>query len=486
MSNPAPRRAKIVCTVGPSSNTPEKLDALIDAGMNVARLNFSHGSHEDHARVFRMIRQEAARYDVAVSILADLQGPKIRVGKIPDPGIELIPEQQFTLTVDPSAPIEPTRVPIDYAKLAEEIKVDDRILLDDGHLELRVESISGDDIVTRVVIGGLLKARKGVNLPGVTLSVPSLTDKDREDLRFALELGVDAVALSFVREPSCVEEARGYMRDFGRVVPIIAKIEKPEAVENLDSILEVSNGIMVARGDLGVEMGPEVVPVIQKQMIEAANEQGKLVITATQMLDSMIRNPRPTRAEASDVANAVLDGSDAVMLSGETAAGAYPVRSVRIMDRIIRSTEGEERYWRDPPIDLELGHTTNTIARTLAVCSKSLQDTRAIVVYTGSGGIARLVSDYRPRVPIYAFTPNAGTYQSLALYWGVTPILFTPSSTEGSSIFIDLDKAILRRQLLERGDRICIAFGYPLKDHKSVNLLKLHKVGESLPKRSAS
>ena len=328
MSNPAPRRAKIVCTVGPSSNTPEKLDALIDAGMNVARLNFSHGSHEDHARVFRMIRQEAARYDVAVSILADLQGPKIRVGKIPDPGIELIPEQQFTLTVDPSAPIEPTRVPIDYAKLAEEIKVDDRILLDDGHLELRVESISGDDIVTRVVIGGLLKARKGVNLPGVTLSVPSLTDKDREDLRFALELGVDAVALSFVREPSCVEEARGYMRDFGRVVPIIAKIEKPEAVENLDSILEVSNGIMVARGDLGVEMGPEVVPVIQKQMIEAANEQGKLVITATQMLDSMIRNPRPTRAEASDVANAVLDGSDAVMLSGETAASAKPITAI--------------------------------------------------------------------------------------------------------------------------------------------------------------
>ena len=460
---------------------------LIEAGMNVARLNFSHGSHEDHARVFASIREEAARQDVAVAILADLQGPKIRVGKIPDPGIELTVGGQLALTVDADAEITATRVPIDYPRLAEEIAVGDRILLDDGNLELAVKAIEGAEILCDVVVGGLLKARKGVNLPGAKLSIPSLTDKDREDLRFALELGVDVIALSFVRRAADIDEARALMEEFGRVVPIIAKIEKPEAVDGLEDILDHCSGIMVARGDLGVEMGPEVVPVIQKRAIEAANNRGKLAITATQMLDSMIRNPRPTRAESSDVANAVLDGSDALMLSGETAAGAYPIRSVTIMDKIIRYTEGTERYWKNPPIDLELGHTTNTIARAAVACCKSLPTIRAVVVYTGSGGIARLVSDYRPRVPIYAFTPNASTYQSLALYWGVTPILFTAASYEGSSIFIDLDKAILRRGLLAEEDRIVIAFGYPLKDHKSVNLLKLHKVGESLPsKRPAS
>ncbi|HRI10914.1 MAG TPA: pyruvate kinase, partial [Nannocystaceae bacterium] len=465
--SPSPlRRAKIVCTIGPATNTAERIGELIDAGMNVARLNFSHGSHEDHAKVFQTIRQEASARDVAVAILADLQGPKIRVGKIPEPGIDLVAGDTLVMSVDPATVCGPGRVSIDYPHLAREIRPGDRILMDDGNLEVRCKAIEGADIITTVVFGGRLTSRKGVNLPGVKLSISALSDKDRADLSFALDLGVDAVALSFVRSAADVLEARELMSKFGRVAPIVAKIEKPEAVVNLEEILQVANGLMVARGDLGVEMGPEEVPLIQKQAIEAANRHGKLVITATQMLDSMIRNPRPTRAEASDVANAVLDGSDAVMLSGETASGAFPIQAVRTMDEIVRSTERGERYWRDPPEDLALGHTTNSIARAAVACSQSLLDTRAIITYTGSGGIARLVSDYRPRVPIYAFTPNAATFQSLALYWGVTPILFTPSSPDGQSIFIDLDKAVLRRGLLRQGDRVVIALGYPIKAHK--------------------
>ncbi|MBK8262372.1 MAG: pyruvate kinase [Nannocystis sp.] len=480
------RRAKIVCTIGPASNTPERIGELIDAGLNVARLNFSHGSHEDHAKVFQMIRQEASARDVAVAILADLQGPKIRVGRIPDPGIDLVAGEALILSVDPATVCGPGKVSVDYPLLAREISAGARVLMDDGNLELKVESVAGDEITTRVVYGGRLSSRKGVNLPGVQLSISSLSDKDRADLAFALDLGVDAVALSFVRSATDVQEARSLMEELGRVAPIIAKIEKPEAVANLEEILKCANGIMVARGDLGVEMGPEEVPLIQKQAIEAANSHGKLVITATQMLDSMIRNPRPTRAEASDVANAVLDGSDAVMLSGETASGLYPIQAVRTMDEIIRSTERGERYWRDPPEDLALGHTTNSIARAAVACSKSLKDTKAILTYTGSGGIARLVSDYRPRVPIVAFTPNAATFQALALFWGVTPILFTPASPDGQSIFVDLDRVVLRRGLLQQGDRVVIALGYPIKAHKSVNLLKLHLIGESLPSRSSS
>jgi pyruvate kinase len=480
MPQPSTRRAKIVCTLGPASSDPETIAALIGAGMNVARLNMSHGSQDDHTRVFDAIRQSAAAAGVAVAALADLQGPKIRVGKIPGQGFDLKAGDPLALSVDPAATVEPGRVTVDYPAMAQEVKPDDKILMDDGNLELRVLGVEGPEIRTVVIVGGKLTSRKGVNLPGVRLSLPSLTEKDKEDLKFALELGVDAVALSFVRTAGDVLATRALMEQHGRVVPIIAKIEKPEGVANLKEILEVANGIMVARGDLGVEMGPEEVPMIQKHAIELANRAGKLVITATQMLDSMIRNPRPTRAEASDVANAVLDGSDAVMLSGETASGAYPLEAVRTMDKIIRTTEREDRYWRDHS-DLDLGHTTNAIARAAVGCSRSLPDTRAIVTYTISGGIARLVSDYRPRVPIIALTPNPATYQSLAMYWGVTPIQFSLSSAEGRSIFQDVDRLLLGQGLLARGDRMVLTLGYPLKDHKSVNLLKIHSVGESLP-----
>jgi pyruvate kinase len=482
-----PRHCKILCTLGPASNTPAIVGALIDAGMNAVRMNLSHGAHEDHARVYKMVRQEASRRSVAIAILADLQGPKIRVGVIPGDGFLLQAGETVEIDVDAEATAVRTdsawRVTTNYVHLVQDVRAGDRILLDDGHLELVTQRVEGSRVITTVDQGGLLTSRKGINLPGVRLQIPAMTPKDEEDLVFALALGVDMVALSFVRQPEDVEHCREQMRRHGRVVPIVAKIEKPQAIDNLAAIVEVSDGIMVARGDLGVEMGPETVPITQKRAIDTANSRGKLVITATQMLDSMIRNARPTRAEASDVANAVLDGSDTVMLSGETATGINPVRAVETMDKIIRSTERAPRAWNRGQDDLALGHTTNAIARAAVSAARSWTGTKAIVTYTGTGGIARLVSEYRPRVPIFAFTPNPETYQALALYWGVIPVLFAPASHE-DTIFIDLDQAIVRRGLLERGDRIVITHAHPLKQGSSVNLLKLHHVGETLEPRT--
>ena len=476
------RRAKILGTIGPASNSNEVLGALFDAGLDAVRLNFSHGSYDDHAAVYRRVREQASIRRKPIAVLADLQGPKIRVGKIPDPGMELGEGDELVFIADPDAAIEQGRVTIDYLQLPDEAKVGERVLMDDGALEARITAIEGKEVHSTVVVGGLLKARKGVNLPESDLKLPSLTEKDEQDLRFALELGVDMVALSFVRRVEDLERCRAVMKDAGREVPLVAKIEKPEAVspENLPAILDNANGIMVARGDLGVEMGPEEVPLIQKELIKLSNERGKLVITATQMLDSMIRNPRPTRAEASDVANAILDGSDAVMLSGETAAGKYPIEAVKTMDRIVRRIEQTEKFWLDAPKDMQLGHTTNAIARAAVISSRSLPDCKGIICYTGSGGIARLVSDYRPKVPVYALTNNPATFQALALYWGLIPRRFQPSSPNGENIFIDLDHAMLDSDYFERGDRVVIALGWPLKAHTSVNLLKLHKVGESL------
>ncbi|WP_053335309.1 pyruvate kinase [Plesiocystis pacifica] len=476
------RRAKILGTLGPASNSDEMIGALMDAGLDAVRLNFSHGSHEDHAQVYGKVREQSSIRRRPVAVLGDLQGPKIRVGKIPDPGMTLETGETLVFLTDPTAEISQGRVTIDYPTLDEEAKVGERVLMDDGELEARITEINAGEVHAEMLNGGVLKARKGVNLPDSDLLLPSLTDKDAKDLRFALELGVDFVALSFVRRVEDLEECRKIMNEVGRTVPLVAKIEKPEALEpeNLPKILDAANGIMIARGDLGVEMGPEEVPLIQKELIKLSNERGKLVITATQMLDSMIRNPRPTRAEASDVANAILDGSDCVMLSGETAAGKYPIRAVETMDRIIRRIEKTETYWLDPPKDMQLGHTTNAVARAAVTSSRSLPDCKAIICYTGSGGIARLVSDYRPKVPIYAFTPQPSTFQALALYWGVIPIRFQPSTPGGENIFIDLDHGVLDRKMFERGDRVVIALGWPIKAHTSVNLLKLHKVGETL------
>ena len=473
------RRAKIVCTLGPATHSFEGVRGLVYAGMDVARLNFSHGAYAQHSEAYLWVRQASDESGRGVGVLADLQGPKIRLGTFAAGPVVWATGETVTITTDD---VEGThdRVGTTYAGLAADVSAGDRLLVDDGRVGLRVVGVDGPDVHLMVTEGGPVSNNKGLSLPGIGVSVPALSEKDEDDLRFALELGVDTVALSFVRTAGDILEVQALMEQAGRVVPIIAKIEKPEGVVNLKEILAVANGIMVARGDLGVEMGPEEVPIIQKQAIELANRAGKLVITATQMLDSMIRNPRPTRAEASDVANAVLDGSDALMLSGETASGAYPLESVRTMDKIIRTTEREDRYWREY-LDLDLGSTTNAIARAAVGCCKSMPDTKAIVTYTVSGGIARLVSDYRPRVPIIALTPSPATYQTLAMYWGVTPVLFTLSSAEGRSIFQDVDRLLLGQGLMARGDRMVLTLGYPLKDHKSVNLLKIHSVGESLP-----
>lgn len=478
------RRCKILCTLGPASSTPEVIGALIDAGMNATRLNLSHGSYEVHTKTYRTIRQEASRRGVAIAILADLQGPKLRVGKIPGEGFDLQAGDKLLISTDVDDPVDfdgkIARVTTTYAELTGEVRAGDRILLDDGNIELTANGSEGKVLTTTVVQGGVLSSNKGINLPGVELAVPALTDKDKADLKFALELGVDAVALSFVRRPEDLEVARVIMRECGRVRPLIAKIEKPQAIENLEEIIRSAEGIMIARGDLGVEMGPEAVPIIQKRAIDVANRHGKLVITATQMLESMIRKPRPTRAEASDVANAVLDGSDTVMLSGETATGLHPVLAVRTMDKIIRSTEGAPRAWLQKRTDLELGHTTNAIAFAAVNAAEAWPDTKGIITYTVSGGVARLVSEYRPRVPIFAFTPNPDTYQTLALYWGVIPVLFSPSSEDGESIFIDMDNAVLSRGFFDAGDRVVVTVAHPMKKRTSVNVLRLHQVGEML------
>ena len=481
---PRGRHCKILCTLGPASSSPEVIGALIDAGMNAARLNFSHGSHEDHAKTFKTLRREASRRNTPVAILADLQGPKLRVGKIPGKGFMLEQGHKLAISVNPDGPVEQNgdlaRVTTTYPQLTTDCETGDRILLDDGNIELTVAGSEGDVLMTTVVQGGLLSSNKGINIPGRKLAVPALTERDRGDLQFALELGVDIVALSFVRNPADLELAREVMREKDRVVPLIAKIEKPEAVERLEEIVESADGIMVARGDLGVEMGPEQVPIIQKRAIEMCNRNGRLVITATQMLDSMITKPRPTRAEASDVANAVLDGSDTVMLSGETATGVHPVLVVRTMDKIIRSTESAPRNWSRPRVDLQLGHTTNAIALAAVTSAESWPETEGILCYTVSGGMARLVSEYRPRKPIIAFTSNSDTYQALALYWGITPLLFNHSSDDVESMLIDMDQAILRRELFAEGARVIVTFAHPIQRRRSVNLLKLHEVGTAL------
>ena len=411
------RRAKIVCTLGPSSCSTEMIGDLMEAGMNVARLNFSHGTHESHRQIFDLVRLTARARGLPIAVLADLQGPKIRVRRMADEGgINLERDTQVLLTAQ-DVKGTPGRIPHTYAPMHRDVAPGDRILLDDGRLELQVLASEGEDVRCRVVTGGSLTDRKGINLPGIALSTPCLTDKDKADLALALELGVGYVALSFVRRPEDIIEARLLAGD----TPIIAKIEKPEAVENFAAILHEADGIMVARGDLGVEMGPERVPMIQKRLIEQTNARGKVVITATEMLDSMRLRPRPTRAEASDVANAILDGTDALMLSGETASGDYPLESVRTMDKIIREVELSPRY-RSLPERASVGdmESTNAVARAAVVAAREL-GVRSILCFTESGRTAALVSEYRPEASILAVTSSRTVFRRLGLHWGVTP-----------------------------------------------------------------
>ncbi|HEX6838119.1 MAG TPA: pyruvate kinase [Polyangia bacterium] len=469
------RRAKIVCTLGPASREPTFIGHLIDEGMNVARINFSHGDPEDHRAVIAAVRAEADKRGRPVAVLQDLQGPKIRVGRFVKGATELEPGADFTLTTR-EVPGTDEIVSTTYAGLPHDVKPGDVLLLDDGLLSLDVIEVDATDVVTRVLIGGTLKNNKGINLPGVKVSAPALTPKDRRDLALGMEIGVDFVALSFVRSPDDIDEAVALAkRPDGKRVPIVAKIEKPEAIERLEDIVDRADGIMVARGDLGVEMGAEKVPLIQKRAIELTNAKGKVVITATQMLESMISNPRPTRAEASDVANAVLDGSDALMLSGETASGKYPLLAVRTMARIIEEIEDSARFKsRFDAATLDFATSANAIAKAAVVAARQMNAT-AIACVTESGGVARLVSEYRPEARLVAFSSQTDVFRRLALYWGVEAVKAQPPSSF-DELLVEIEKRLLYVKFAKPGDLVVLVVAVPIGAGHSANTLHIHKI----------
>ena len=469
------RRAKIVCTLGPASREPTFIGNLIDEGMNVARINFSHGDPEDHKAVIAAVRSEAEKRGRAVAVLQDLQGPKIRVGRFVKGATELEPGADFTLTTR-EVPGTDEIVSTTYAGLPGDVKPGDVLLLDDGLLSLEVIEKNDTDVETRVLIGGTLKNNKGINLPGVKVSAPALTEKDRRDLIIGMQAGVDFVALSFVRAPEDVDEAvRLATRPDGKRVPIISKIEKPEAIDQLEAIIDRSDGIMVARGDLGVEMGAEKVPLIQKRAIELTNAKGKVVITATQMLESMITNARPTRAEASDVANAVLDGSDALMLSGETASGKYPLLAVRTMARIIEEIEASARFKsRFDAATLDFATSANAIAKAAVVASRQM-GASAIACVTESGGVARLVSEYRPEARLAVFSSQQDVYRRLALYWGVEPVM-APVSRSFDALIVDIERRLVEGKFAKRGELVVMVVAVPIGAGQSANTLHIHKI----------
>lgn len=482
------RKAKIVCTIGPATASPTMLDRLIESGMDAARLNFSHGTHEAHAAAIAAIRQAAARRQVAVAIIQDVQGPRIRIGAVPDGGIAVRSGQSVRMrpvslssSGQPLSPSPPTHsslpdIPILYPSLTRDLKQGARILINDGLIELLADRITDSHVDCTVVTGGTIFSHKGINLPGTDVSVPTLTDKDREDLRFGIARGVDYVALSFVRSPEDIRAARGFIADCGGDQPIIAKIERAEAVAALDALLDEADGVMIARGDLGVEMGPEAVPILQKRIIMEANRRRRLVITATQMLESMTQSPRPTRAEASDVANAVFDGTDAVMLSAETAVGTYPLETVLVMDRIIQAAEQEA------------GSTPLFRRRTDvepmpfpdAVCTAAYFAAQAIaadmiVVFSERGATARLISKQRPVSPIIAFTPYESVRQRMALYWGVRPSLI-PQIEHTDDRVEEAERKLKAEGLVKGGEKVVILSGTQVGQPGGTNLMKLHEV----------
>jgi pyruvate kinase len=467
------RHAKIVCTLGPASDSLPMITRLMRVGMDVARLNFSHGTHQHHAELIGRLREASGQLQKPIALVADLQGPKIRTGTLENgTPITLRAGQRFTISTDGSEGTS-DGVSTTYKRLPREVKRGDRILLADGLIELRVKSAGQTSIVTEVSNGGELGEHKGINLPGVHLRVPALTPKDREDLAFALAHTANYIAVSFIRRAGDVRTVRAAIKRAGYKTPIIVKLEKPEAIENLDEILTLTDAVMIARGDLGVEMSPERVPVVQKLIIMRARDARRPVITATQMLESMIENPRPTRAEASDVANAVFDGTDALMLSAETASGRYPVDAVQMMDRIITEAEANiDHYARPAPHRLDVAETT---AELICHASEELQ-MKVIAVFTQTGPTARLVSKHRPRLPVVAFSPVQATRRLMSLYWGVLP------RTIGSIRSLEDLENLAERRLLEeglvrKGDIIGIVAGTPFGVGGSTNFMKFHVVG---------
>ncbi|MEO0433653.1 MAG: pyruvate kinase [Cyanobacteria bacterium J06656_5] len=470
---PLIHRTKIVATIGPASRSPEVIKQLMLAGMNVARLNFSHGTYADHAQQIRQLRAVSDELEMPLTLLQDLQGPKIRVGQLPAEGLELRPGQKLTLVPMTAAAQPPDTVTIDYPHLAAEAEAGTQILLDDGLLELRVETVKGNNVECTVVIGGNLKSRKGVNLPTLELRLPSMTAKDKEDLTFGVEQGVDIISLSFVRRPEDVQALKALLAEKGANIPVLAKLEKPQAIQNLDAIVNECDAIMVARGDLGVEMKPEKVPLIQKRIIRLCNQKGIPVITATQMLDSMTHSPRPTRAEASDVANAIIDGTDAVMLSGESAVGDYPVEAVKMLARIATDVEPEIDHPNFPPQKIDvpeaLSEALNAIDQVL--------DLQCIVGFTETGYTARLAAAERPRATVVALTPNPTVYRQLNLVWGVRPVLLEQLDGSLESLFDQIETCLLEKQFAAPGDRILVLGGLPIKVPGSTNFMKIHTIG---------
>ncbi|MBV1852393.1 pyruvate kinase [Catellatospora tritici] len=475
------RRAKIVCTLGPATWSSERLRGLVEAGMDVARMNFSHGSHTDHEQAYLRVREVAAATGKAVATLADLQGPKIRLGKFADGAVEWRTGDSVVITSDDILGTA-DRVSCTYRKLPAEVKVGDRLLIDDGKVAVEVTAVNGPDIRCLVVEGGPVSNHKGVSLPNVAVSVPAMSEKDAEDLRFALALGVDLIALSFVRSPEDIKLVHAIMHEVGVVRPVIAKIEKPEAVDNLEAITDAFDGLMVARGDLGVELPLDQVPLVQKRAVQLGREYAKPVIVATQMLDSMIENSRPTRAEASDVANAVLDGADAVMLSGETSVGKYPVLTVSTMAKIITTTEaGQITVPR-------LQHDPRTRGGALTVAASQIAravGAKALVAFTVSGDTVHRLARLHCELPLLAFTPQRETRDQLALSWGVETFLM-PFVHHTDDMFRQVDEQLLSLGRGNVGDYVVVVAGSPPGTPGSTNTLRVHQLGSlAVPNKSA-
>ncbi|MBI9043243.1 MAG: pyruvate kinase [Anaerolineaceae bacterium] len=479
------RKVKIIATIGPASSSKEKLRELALAGMDIARLNFSHGTHSDHEKVIKALRELTDEIGKPISIMQDLQGPKLRVGSIHKDGIPIEKDEVVLLTssqnkTDNTAITgEKIIIPFEVPNLSSSLSKGDRILLDDGTIELKVIDLQHDFIEAIVIIGGVVKSHKGVNLPGAELDFPFFTEKDKADLKFGLKQKVDAVALSFIRKSADIQFVRQFiLEEVGSEasIPLIAKLECPEAITDLENIVVASDGVMVARGDLAVETSPAAVPIIQKKIIELANHQAKLVITATQMLESMIYNPRPTRAEASDVANAVFDGTDAIMLSGETAVGKYPVETIRMMDGIVREAESHAKEWGFSSSEKETPTLEDAVSITRAARELAHDRNVAIIaVFTESGKTALLMSKARPNVPIMAFTPIKETFQRLPFLWGVIPIL-SPFTSTVENMLTQVEAGILSSRSIEPGQQVIIISGFPVGEMRPPNFTLLHTI----------
>lgn len=467
------RSVKIVCTIGPASSSKNVITRMIKAGMNVARLNFSHGTHKGHRNAVECIRNSALKNGSPVAILQDLKGLKIRVGAVKNGAVILKKNSILYLTARDIEGDE-RQLSVSYPRLIKDVMVGDKILMDDGLIQLKVTGKEKDRLIAKVTEGGILREKKGVNLPGTQLSGAAFTKKDREDLKFGINIGVDYIAMSFVSSKHDILRVKKWLKKRNADIPVIAKIERPQALENIDEIIEVSDGLMIARGDLGVEVPPEKVPLIQKSLIEKCNMAMKPVITATQMLESMTEHMSPTRAEAADVANAVLDGTDALMLSAETSVGKYPVRTLKMMDRIIRFTET-----RKPKIPQNFDAASKTFAQAIAeaACISSMDiKAKAIIAFSRTGFTALLVSKFRPQIPIVGFTVKEDIRRRMNLYWGITPqIMKFPRSTD--EMISETEKAILKKRIAKKGDSIVIIATSPFTLGGKTNILKLHKVG---------